>query len=601
MVETSKNIAKTSIRSSRERKNLSNLIVLILAIIFVNVAGDLMYKRFDLTKEKRFTLSNSTIQLTQKLDDVLYIQIFLDGDFPAEYRRLKNATRNMLNEFRYASDGRIEYRFEDLLTGKEVKEKDGVLQQLASKGVQILPMEVDADETGDRFLIPGGLVMYKGQEYPINLLKRDLQKSLEEEINSSIELLEYQIGKIINRATAGQKSKISFTEGHGELKLNQVIDVSHSLSEFYTVERLNINLADTACTKNFIQELSQNPEQGGEIIFKGVMNKMLEYKALIIAKPRTRFADSELVLIDQYIMRGGKVVWLVETLMADIDSVNANNGKAFTYDYPINANDLLFRYGARVNLDLIQDKKCHSIPLMLRGGGRPEMMNWVFYPLLSAKGNHPIAQKVAPVWAQFASSIDTLPLKGVKKTVLLQSSPDSRIAPNPVEINLSLASIPLDRLMFNKPNNIAAVLLEGHFNSVFAHRQAIKQNSPIPILDHIDTGSMIVISDGDLIANQVGKTDDDVYPLGFDRHDFKFGKTPKVFDNKNFFLNCMDYLCDESDLIAVRSKKIELRLLNKSKVKAERSIWQLINLGLPILLVLLFGLVNGWLRKRKYA
>ena len=599
MVKEKKKISGATQARSR---SLLQFVTLVVAVIVVNVASDLFYQRFDLTKEKRYTLSEATHGLVDRLDETLYVEVFLEGEFPTEYRRLKNAMRDMLNEYQHISRGNIVYKFTDVLGDKEVKEKENILQQFSGKGLQITRPEVGMDETtSERYIIPAALVKYKGKEYPLNLLKREFGRSLDDDINASIELLEYEIGNVIRKCIARKKIRIAFTEGHSELDEVDVADISKSLNEFYLVDRININLTDTSCTKQFLGRMQQNPEKAGKILLKGVMQQMNQYDALIVAKPRLNFLDEELFLIDQYVMSGGKVIWLAEPLIAEMDSV-AKYGSIMTADYNLNINDLLFRYGVRINLDLIQDLNCHGIPVLAQGGsGKPGFMPWLFYPLFAPEGDHPIVRNLTSVWGRFVSSIDTLPNKDVSKTVLLQSSETSRKASNPVNVSMELLRLKPTQEMFRNPKNISAVLLEGTFKSLFAHRRAMKNRSPIEFKSEVSDNAMIVISDGDLIANQTNKERNQVFPLGMDKYATKAFGEKVEFANKKFFLNCVDYLCDDSNLIEVRSKKITLRLLDKAKVKAEKTKWQAINMIFPVLALVLFGLINFWIRRRRYA
>jgi len=560
------------------------------------------YKRIDLTKEKRYTLSGSTVQLAEKVDDVLYVQLFLDGEFPKEYKRLKNAARDMLDEFRYATDGKLEYTFENVLGDKDKKEKDEILREFHQKGLLITRPEVGDDEAiSDRFIIPAGLVYYRNREYPLNLLQTEFGRSLEMNINNSIERLEYEIGNVIRQCINVDKVRLAFLEGHGELPFYEVADITKDLETFYDVDRININFEDTASINPYLDDILEDTANAGSIYLNGLLKTLNSYDGLIIAKPRLYFLDEELYLIDQYIMNGGKVIWLVETLNAEMDSVG-KYGSIMTADYNLNLNSLLFRYGVRVNPTLIQDLQCHAIPVIAqRANNRPGMKKWFFYPLFNPEGEHPITKNVSPVWSRFAASIDTLPNKKLKKTVLLRSSELSRVANNPVNISLNALDLPTDPNLFKKPHQIAGVLVEGTFKSVFAHRKGIREKVPIPYKSESGQNQMIVLSDGDLIANQFVKKTKEVLPLGFDRHATKYLNQQVQFANTNFFLNCVDYLCDESNLIEVRNKKIEMRLLNKTKIKKEKLKWQIVNMVLPIVLIILFGLINMVIRRRKYA
>jgi gliding-associated putative ABC transporter substrate-binding component GldG len=578
------------------------LAVLIAGLILINVLAENIYKRFDLTKEKRFTLSESTQELAEKVDDVLYVQVFLDGEFPKEYKRLRNATRDMLDEFRNATNGNLEYKFENILGDKEKKEKEDILRELSQKGLLITRPEIGDDEAiSDRYIVPSALVYYRNQEYALNLLQVDFGQSLEMNINNSIEKLEYEIGNVMRQCVKVDKVKLAFLVGHEELEFMEVADITKDLETFYHVDRLNINIMDTACVAPYLSKILDDTARSGEIFFTGLMKTLNSYDALIVAKPRLNFLDQELFLLDQYVMNGGNIIWLVETLNAEMDSV-AKYGNIMTADYNLNLDAMLFRYGVRVNPTLIQDLQSHQIPVVSRSAGnRPMMKDWFFYPIFEPQAGHPITNNVQPIWSKFAASIDTLPNKNLKKTILLRSSSESRVANNPVNISLHAIDLPRDPKNFQKPNQIAGVLVEGTFKSVFAHRPAVRNEIPIPYKNEVKNGQMIVLSDGDLIANAYKVETKEIFPLGFDPKASKYKGKQVQFANSNFFLNCVDYLCDESNLIEVRNKKIEMRLLNKVKIKEEKLKWQTINMVLPIVLIILFGLINGVIRRRKYT
>lgn len=593
----------TFIQHKLFQKNASPFILFIAGLIIVNLLADVAYWRFDLTKEKRYTLAPSTKKLLKSMDDVAFFTIYLDGEFPADYKRLKEATRDMLNEFRMVAGDNIEFEFEDLLSDKEINEKDEILKQLVTKGIEISQPDAKADEAPvEKYIIPGGVAFYKGREFSINLLKKKFGNTIEQDINASIELLEYELGNIIRKCMAGKEVKLAFLSGHGELPDDDLADIAKELSEFYAVSRFNLNINDTNCTKQVGKAVMEAGAKGPEVLISKLIEKMNQFKGIIIAKPLYRFQDVEKFMLDQYVMNGGKVLWLVESLNAEMDSVG-KFGTIFTSDYDLNLGDILFRYGVRVNPDLVQDIQCHGIPVISKGGsGRPGFMPWIFYPLVNAgDSTHPIVKNMGSVWTQFASSIDTTTSKSIRKTILLQSSVNSRTAGNPVNVSLDILGIKPNPAVFNKPYQPVAVLLEGPFRSLYEHVSGMKQNISIPFKSEIAKNSMIVISDGDMIRNQVKQGTGEIYPLGFDRFASQTFGEPVTFSNKKFILNCVDYLCDESNLIEVRTKEVELRLLNKARVKEERSQWQLLNMLLPILSVLAFGVFNTWWRKRRYA
>lgn len=572
-----------------------------LVLVVFNFMANEFYFRLDLTKEKRYTLSPSSVGLLNKLDDDLYVTIFLDGDLPIEYKQLQSATRDILNEYRLASDGKIKFDFEDILADKDIKEKEAILKDIFQKGLQIEQPDVRPDEAPtQKYILPSGIVFYKGKEYPINLLKRQFGKSLEVEINNSIELLEYEIGTAIRKGLSGKSIKVAFSSGHGELSSTQTADIANSLSEFYSLNRINLNLRDSNCYKNFASDVVNNPQKPVfSILVEGLINQLKSYKGLIIAKPTLEFTEPEKYILDQYVMNGGKIIFLVENLLAEMDSV-AKYGQVMTVNHSHNLDDILFQYGVKVKPNLVQDIQCHGIPAINQQTNRPGFWPWIFYPLFSAVDDNPVSRNLENVWGRYCSTIDTTSRKTLKKTVLLRSSPQSRVAANPVLISLDILKNRQDPSNFRNGNQISAVLVEGEFISPFRYRDGVKRSFDLPFSESIEQNSMIVISDGDLIRNQVS-SDGRVYPLGYDKFASKQFSTPVEFANKKFFLNCVDYLCDENNLIEVRSKEVILRLLDKSKLKNEKLFWQSFNMILPILIILIFGLVNSFYRKRRWA
>lgn len=578
---------------------IKKALLFIIAILGVNVLSSQFYQRIDLTKEKRYTLSESTKSLLSKLDDNAYINIFLEGELPLEYKRLQSATRDMLNEFKYASGGKVRFEFEDVLEDKELKEKEAVLKELYTKGLRIERPETKPDEAPtEKFIIPAGVVFYKGKEYPLNLLKREFGKPLEEEINGSVELLEYEIGTAIRKGLAGKELKLAFTAGHGELSDIETADISSALGEFYELERINLNLTDSNCYKIFAKDVAANPEKPVfSVLVEGLIKKLQTYSGVIIAKPRAEFTEPEKFVLDQYVMNGGKVIFLVENLVAEMDSV-AKYGEVSTSNHKHNLDDLLFHYGVKVQNTLVQDLQCHGIPAINQQTNRPGFFPWIFYPLFNAVDDNPVSKNLENVWGRYCSTLDTTARATLNKTVLLRSSPQSRIAANPVFISLNALKTRPNPANFTKGNNITAVLVEGEFTSPFRYREGIKRAFDIPFSEGVKNNAMIVIGDGDLIRNQV--KDGQAYPLGYDRFGSKQFGTPVEFANKKFFLNCVDFLCDETNLIEVRSKEVVLRLLDKGKVKNERLFWQSLNMVLPILLIVIFGLINTFYRKRRW-
>lgn len=411
-------------------------------------------------------------------------------------------------------------------------------------------------------------------------------------------MLEYEIDNVIRKCISGKEIKLAFVEGHGELDHIETADISKELNEYYKVERININIFDTACIQLFAKEIQENPGRETDVIIESLLGRLSKYKGIIVAKPTQPFKEIEKFILDQYVMNGGKVIWLVESLIAEMDSI-AKYGKIMTANHNHNLDNLLFKYGAKVQPTLVQDLQSHGIPAINQQTNRPGFWKWNFYPLFNPADDNPITRNLESVWGQYCSTLDTTANKSAKKTILLKSSSESRVAHNPVLISLDLLKVQADPNNFKNPQ-ISAVLLEGGFGSAFKYRPGMRRNLNIDYKDSIAQNAMIVIGDGDLIRNQVSSDKSQVYPLGYDRYASQHFGQEISFANKKFFLNCVDYLCDESNIIEVRSKEVVLRLLNKSKVKLEKKKWQWINMGLPILIITLFGLGNSLYRRKRW-
>ncbi|MBP9689059.1 MAG: gliding motility-associated ABC transporter substrate-binding protein GldG, partial [Bacteroidia bacterium] len=423
-----------------------------------------------------------------------------------------------------------------------------------------------------KLIVPGAIFYYKGKEYPINLLKAQFGQGPEQVINESIELMEYEIANVLRNCVETKVKQIAFIDGHGELSRWDVADASQALKGFYAVTRFELNL--------------QTPQS------------LMKNEALIIAKPTMPFSEYEKFLLDQFVMHGGKILWLVESQLADMDSLG-QSGMFMSGSYDLNLDDMLFKWGVRINPNIVQDLQCNAIPILssLRNGNpEQKLLPWMFYPVAAPPLQRPhiTVKGIDPVFFQFASSVDTTANAHVKKTILLTTSPYSRAMGAPVKVDLNLARVQPDPAMFKSGQLPLAVLLEGKFVSLFQYRPGAKTDE-LPFKDSITNGKMIVIADGDVIRNQRKQSTGEIFPLGYDRY------TNQQFGNKRFILNCIDYLCDDSGIIEVRAKEIKLRLLDKGKLKTERFKWQVINLGVPILVMILFGLINKRIRKRKYT
>ncbi len=539
----------------------------------MNFLGSFIFHRFDLTSEKRYTLSDVTKKILGDLNDVVYVKVYLEGEFPAGFKRLSNETKEMLDEFRAFSNDNIEYQFINPSLSADKKEQNDIYKQLYEKGLQPTNLEVKSETgTSQQILFPGAIVSYKGREVPWQLLKTNLGQSPEGQLNNSIQALEYEFASCIRNLTTFLKPQIGIIDGHGELDTLALYDIKNALGEFYILKRIQIN------------------EQ---------LKALHGFKAIIIAKPDTSFSEKDKFIIDQFVMNGGKILWAIDPLNTSIDSLRKSGG-TIAIPFDLKLDDLLFKYGLRLNTNIIMDLQSSVIPVNKAYVGqqpRFELMPWIFTPLIAPASNHPIVKNLDIIKMEFASTIDTVEAKGIKKTVLLQSSKFSKIINSPVRIDMRMVNMRPDENQFNNSHQFLAVLLEGEFESVFKNRipPKIANDSAIGYKYKGVASKMIVISDGDIIRNEVQYSANKSFPLGYDIY------TKQTYGNKNFILNCVNYLCDDSGLISVRSRELTLRLLDKKKIKTERLKWQIINTALPLFALFLFGIIHNIIRKRKYA
>lgn len=556
------------------KQNLTQLFLSLLIVISLNIIGSFVFTRLDLTSEKRYTLSDATKKLLKNLDDIVYFKVYLDGDFPAGFKRLRNETREMLNQFRAYSDN-IQYEFINPSEGSDKKQIKTLYQQLVSKGLEPTSLQVKStDASSKQIIFPGAIVTYKERELPVQLLNSQIGIAPESVLNSSVQALEYNIASVIKKLSVDKKPKLAFIQGQGELDKYETGDIATSLSEYYNVQYLKIDHQIKA---------------------------LKDFKVAIIAKPDSAFDVKDKFIIDQFIMKGGKVLWLIDPVFASMDSLSTSD-QTVGIAQKLNLDDQLFKYGVRLNYDLIQDLDAMPIPVKTGNlGDQPQLtyMPWYFFPVLMPTVKNPIVNNLNAVKFEFVSSIDTVGAKDVTKTILLSTSKYSRILPTPVSISLDIMKEEPDERLFNKSNIPVAVLLEGTFTSCFKNRlnDTISKDKEIDFRETSVPNRMIVISDGDVIKNFVQTSNGTRYPmpLGYDRY------TKETFGNKDLLLNCIDYMCDDSGLMEVRSREVKLRLLDKTKTAKQRLMIQLENTGLPVLLVLIFAFVNGYLRRRKYT
>ncbi len=519
------------------------------------------------------------------MEDVVYLKVyFFDGRVTAGAADC-DRTREMLDEFRAYSNNNIEYEFINPSDQPDEKSRNDVYRQLAKQGLMPTNIQIKSEDGVEQKLIfPGAIMSYRGEETSMQLLKSQMGAAPEQMLNSSTEDLEYEITNAIRKLTSVRAESIGFVEDHGELTSRQVADMARSLSEYYRLERVKIN-------GKLNSLVSRVEGDSGAVIFP-------KYKAIVIAKPDTAFTEEDKFMIDQYIMYGGRVLWLLDPVFCNMDSLRYAPS---TLAIPVSNNleDMLFKYGVRVNPDLVQDARCAAIPGPSGYVGDQlqwALQPWVFFPIVVPETEHPIVRNLNGIKLEFASSIDTVGGKGIKKTVLLTTSDKSRVLRTPTQVSLDVMLEEPKPEQFNKPFLPVAVLLEGRFESVFKNRMSriIKLDETIKFREDGKQTKMIVVSDGDIMRNHINP-DGTYLPTGFDKY------TSQQFGNKNFLLNAINYLCDDMSLTSIRSRSLEIRLLDRKKAEAERTKWQIINVGIPIVLIILFGFLNAYLRRKRYA
>jgi len=552
---------------------------------FITIAGIILTAwvlslsriRLDLTEDKRYTLSDQSVKVLKGIKNDIYIQVYLDGEMQIPLKRLKRSVQEMLEEFRIASDRKITFQFINPSASGDEEQREAIFQVLYNKG--LIPVRAhytdDAGGTSQRLVFPGMIINYDGIEVPVNFLKNNQALSYEQNILHSIEGLEYEMIQTIATVSSDTIHKVAFLEGHGELSEVEVADITLNLSKYFTIDRGVIN---------------------------GIHGILDQYSAVIIAAPDEQFSEADKFVIDQYIMNGGKVLWLLEQVYVNRDSLSF--GETAGFYYPLNIEDQLFRYGARINPEVIQDMMdCMLIRLSVTaGGGQRQIVPapWIYYPLLSPNQQHPVTRNLNKVKGEFVNTIDTVGMdKSIKKTILLHTSDYSRTISPPMFIKLQEAETVPDAKEFNKSRLTAAVLLEGVFSSAFRNRMpgAFLGESNIQVSNESLPTRMIVIADGDIIRNEVqrsGSTEIPL-PLGQDKY------TGQLFGNRDFLLNCVNYLVDQNDLMQLRSREMKLRLLDRAKIKDQRIFWQVLNVMAPVILVILSGLIYHFIRVRAYS
>jgi ABC-2 type transport system permease protein len=575
-------------RTGKSRWAGNGIIALILlALVGLNLLAALVHFRLDLTADKRYTLSASTKAMLARLDDDVQVDFFLEGNLKAGIRKLSKSSLEMLQNFNEYCGGKIRVHAFDPLTNLDDSAKQTFLDSLGHMGIQPMTQVAQVkkgEEESERIVIPAAIISYKDKVYPVDLLKgvqHSGEGQSEEQYYTNAEtLLEYKFGSAIDKITQHKRPMIGYVLGNGEPLDYRVYDLIQGL-------RSNYDFGVLALDSVPIDPARHDPSK---------------FNALIIVKPTTKFTDREKLTLDQYLLHGGQIIWAVDQLYAEQDSLRQDR-QTIAYDRGLNLEDLFFNYGVRVNPDLVEDLQCASLSMVVgMQGDKPqiEALRWPYFPLLNGSPTHPISKNLDPVFAQYANSIDTVQAAGIKKTILLQTSEHARTVGTPAIITFEVLKYKDDPQMFRQPNIPVAVLLEGKFHSLYANRLSSTMADSLANVYHqpfvaeaTTPGRVIVCADGDIFMNEV--TERGPLPLGLSRDD------NYTFANQEFIDNAVEYLVNPSGILETRAKDFTLRLLDTAKVEKDRPFWQFINLGLPLILVIFGGYIYQAVRRRKYA
>jgi ABC-2 type transport system permease protein len=559
-------------RANRKR-DLAQLGLSLVILVLCNYVGSFVFHRFDLTSEKRYTLSPESKKAASTLKGAAFFKIYLDGKLPAGFIRLRDETKEMLDEFRAYSGGKIQYEFVDPSANPDADQRQAFYKQLYNEGLTPTNLEVhDNSGSSEQIIFPGGILTYQGRDLPFDILQNQDNVDQQTALNNSVEALEYTINNAIHKLSIAFRPKVAFIDGQHELDSLHTAGATKALEEYYEIHR---------------------------IIIGNRLRSLKDYQAIIIAKPDSGFDEKDKFIIDQFIMHGGKVFWLIDPLLTPIDSLK-RNGVTFAYNANLNLEDQLFKYGVRLNTNIVLDNQCSGIPLNDALPGQQanfKLFQWLYTPLISPTGNNSIVRNLNFIEFNYASTIDTVGARNIKKTILLTTSKETKLLNSPVRIALASARIQPDEKQFKQAYQPVAVLLEGKFESVYKDRMTalIDTSKAIDFKPEGVRTSMIVVSDGDVIANDVKASTGFAYPLGYDKY------TNQQFANKDFIVNCMNYLCGDSTLLSIRTKQLQLRLLDAKKAHLFKTQWQIINLAVPVGIIILMGMVLTWIRKEKYA
>lgn len=551
--------------------SFKKFIILIIGLVAINIISNYVFMRFDLTQDKRYTLSETTLAILKNTKEPLYIDIFLEGNFPGQFKKLQSETKQMLEELK-AYNSNIVFQFVNPLENPD--EADAIMQQFYERG--LTPIKISVNDKGKQskeVVYPWAIATYKNKSTKIPLLKNKMGATTEEKVISSVQHLEYAFADGLHKITTEKKKKIAVIKGKNELPDVFKADFLQTVRDNYFIAPFPLDSVKT------------NPQ---------LFEKALQtFDLAIIAKPKSAFSDAEKQVLDQFIINGGKTLWLVDAVNMDMESLN-QTGSTLAFPMDLGLNDMFFKYGFRINPVLIKDMQ--AVPIALATGKRgseTQYQNypWLYSPFVFTESKHPVVNNIDGLKLEFTNPIDTLK-NGIKKTVLLKSSAYSRKIGTPVEVNLEMVNEKPEAKDYIPGNFPVSILLEGQFHSVFENRVLAFKSTNFKAVGK--PSKMIIVSDGDIIKNQL---DDQGQPmeLGFDKW------TNQLYANKEFLMNCVNFLLDDNGLINIRGKEVDLPLLDPEKVREEYTYTQFLTIGVPLVILGLFGIVITYLRKRQFA
>lgn len=550
---------------------LKTLVGTILVLLLINIVGHFFFYRFDLTADNRYTLSDTSLEILKNAKEPVYVDVFLEGNFPAEFKRLQSETKQILDEFK-AYNSNIVYQFVNPL--EEADQADAIMNSFLERG--LTPIKITVDEKGkqsEEVVFPWAIITYKNKSTKVALLKNRLGATTEQKVVSSVQHLEYAFADGFNKVTTEKQKKIAVIKGKNELPDAFKADFLQTVRDNYFIAPFPLD------------SVSKDP-----VLFTKALKT---FDLAIIAKPKTAFTDAEKQVLDQFIINGGKAIWLIDAVNIDMEGLN-KSGAGFAFPIDLGLNDMFFKYGFRINPNLVKDLQSAPIALATGKQGNETQYQkypWFYSPYIFPESKHPVVNNIDGLKLEFANSIDTLK-NGIKKTVLLQTSVYSKKVGTPVEVELKMVNEKPNPADYTSGNVPVGVLLEGKFHSVFENRVLAFKDPAFKATG--TTSKMIVVSDGDIVKNQLDEKGQPL-ELGFDKW------TNQVYSNKEFLMNCVNYLLDDNGLINIRSKEVDLPLLDKEKVYENYTYTQILTVGLPLVILLLFGIVLTYLRKRKFA